>query len=145
VVLFRRAFVAAAVAWAALLPIATALRTGGPSTLAWAVYLAGSLVCHQRPERSFQLLGMPMPVCARCTGIYVAGAVMALLVAARLVRGVARARGMLLLSVTPTLLTLAYEWLASGTPSNWTRALAGAPIGAAVSWVVVTGSPRRMR
>ena len=141
----RRAFVAAAVAWAALLPVATALRPSGPSALAWAVYLVGGLVCHQRPERSFHLWGAAMPVCARCTGIYVAGAVTALLAAAEIVRGAERAKGVLLLSVAPTAITLACEWMAFGTPSNWTRAVAGAPLGAAVSWVVVTGSPRRMR
>jgi uncharacterized membrane protein len=27
-------------------------------------------VCHQRPERSFALLGRPLPVCARCFGLY---------------------------------------------------------------------------
>jgi len=86
-----------------------------------------------------------MPVCARCTGIYVAGAVTALLAAAEIVRGAERAKGVLLLSVAPTAITLACEWMAFGTPSNWTRAVAGAPLGAAVSWVVVTGSPRRMR
>ncbi|MEO5821831.1 MAG: DUF2085 domain-containing protein, partial [Vicinamibacteraceae bacterium] len=36
------------------------------------VYLAGRVVCHQRPERSFVAAGHPLPVCARCTGIYAA-------------------------------------------------------------------------
>lgn len=30
----------------------------------------GSAVCHQMAERSFIFGGMPLPVCARCTGIY---------------------------------------------------------------------------
>lgn len=28
------------------------------------------LMCHGRPERSLELFGVPMPICARCTGIY---------------------------------------------------------------------------
>jgi uncharacterized membrane protein len=28
------------------------------------------LMCHGRVERCFELFGAPMPICARCTGIY---------------------------------------------------------------------------
>src|SRR5215212_246274 len=28
------------------------------------------LMCHGKPERCLDLFGVPMPVCARCTGIY---------------------------------------------------------------------------
>ena len=27
-------------------------------------------ICHQRPERSFHSAGVPLPVCARCTGLH---------------------------------------------------------------------------
>lgn len=33
--------------------------------------LAFRLICHGRVERSLELFGVPMPICARCTGIYV--------------------------------------------------------------------------
>src|SRR4051812_167741 len=39
-----------------------------------AVYAVGSLICHQRPDRSFFWQGHQFPVCARCTGIYLSGA-----------------------------------------------------------------------
>lgn len=39
-----------------------------------------SAVCHQRPERSIYLGGVPMVVCARCFGIY-AGAWMGIMMA----------------------------------------------------------------
>lgn len=43
------------------------------------IYLAGSVVCHQLPERSFFWTnGVQFPVCARCTGLYL-GALLAVL------------------------------------------------------------------
>src|SRR5687767_6864982 len=36
-----------------------------------AVYGAFGRVCHQIPERSFHVVGQPLAVCARCTGLYV--------------------------------------------------------------------------
>jgi uncharacterized membrane protein len=60
------------------------LTIGATPTIAqapgvWAVvaslaYVAGSVVCHQQPERSFHLAGVQLPVCARCTGLYIGGA-----------------------------------------------------------------------
>lgn len=38
--------------------------------LAALAYFAGSVVCHQLPERSFVTAGLQWPVCARCAGIY---------------------------------------------------------------------------
>jgi formate-dependent nitrite reductase membrane component NrfD len=34
------------------------------------IYLAFRAVCHQAPERSFEWLGLSLPVCARCLGLY---------------------------------------------------------------------------
>ena len=34
------------------------------------VYLGFSFFCHQSPERSFALAGLPLAVCHRCSGIY---------------------------------------------------------------------------
>src|SRR5262245_11474962 len=78
----QRAFAGASVVWAGALPAATfaASRPQVPAAvylLAAAVYAVGSVVCHQRPERSFFLWGRQLPVCARCTGIYVGAALAA--------------------------------------------------------------------
>ncbi|HYI07811.1 MAG TPA: DUF2085 domain-containing protein [Thermoanaerobaculia bacterium] len=45
---------------------------------AWAISAGASMqwrllfrvLCHGRVERSLELFGVPMPICARCTGIY---------------------------------------------------------------------------
>jgi uncharacterized membrane protein len=144
----RRAFVASASAWAAALLLATfAASRSNPGTLprafALAVYGLGGQVCHQLAERSFHPWGAKMPVCARCTGIYVAGAIVALTMAGRkrtrALPSILARRTALLVSIVPTAVTLIYEWTTGAAPGNWIRALAGAPIGAVVSWVVVAG------
>ena len=77
----RRAFVGASVAWFVALQLATLVSSwpyppAPVYLLSFGTYLVGSLLCHQRPERSFFLWGSQMPVCARCLGIY-AGAALA--------------------------------------------------------------------
>lgn len=39
-----------------------------------AIFAFFSKVCHQRPDRSFILLGAPVAVCVRCVGIYAGAA-----------------------------------------------------------------------
>jgi len=143
------AFSVGALAWAAAIPLAAFLIASPPDIttsrlVASAVYVAGAVVCHQKPERSFHLAGQPLPVCARCTGIY-AGAALAVLGMAAFGTGarsasfrldVQRARVTGLVAVLPTLMTLAWEWTTGTTPSNSVRAAAGLPIGAAIVWIV---------
>jgi Predicted membrane protein (DUF2085) len=163
----RRAFVGASVTWFVALPLATlASSRPYPPTpvylLSFGTYLVGSLLCHQRPERSFVLWGSQMPVCARCTGIYAGAALaaLALLFVARLKpsrsRGAAEAahtaggppprardvgvlrsaRMLLIVSIVPAAATLVYEWTTGDMPANWIRALSGLPIGVVVAWIV---------
>jgi hypothetical protein len=71
----RQTFVPGAVAWAVALPLATfaasrAQQSAAGAAFVVAVYSIGSLICHQLPARSFHLWAVQMPVCARCTGIY---------------------------------------------------------------------------
>jgi hypothetical protein len=84
----RPAFVAASVVWALLLPLAPLIAARPHAAplaglFLSAVYIIGSAICHQLPERSFHLLSHQLPVCARCTGIYT-GAAFAAIVAAPL-------------------------------------------------------------
>ena len=85
---------------------------------------------------------MQLPVCARCTGIYIGAAVAA---ASGWPRALAsRPAIVLALAAVPSVITLLYEWMTGQTPSNWIRAAAGVPLGAAVA-IVVLGELSRLR
>jgi len=144
---WRRAFIAAAVSWAVALVLAPSIAARPDASplyaLAFGIYAAGSIVCHQWPDRSFHLWGVQMPVCARCTGIYIGGAVAAIVAYATRVRLKAdttygHARVALLVAALPTAATLLYEWTTGQTPANAIRALAGFPLGAAVVWAIAS-------
>src|SRR5262245_2115960 len=155
---FRSAFIVVSIGWFVLIPLATFLA-GRSSTnttagygLAFMTYGIGGLVCHQRPERSFHLFGVQMPVCARCLGIYGGAATTAALLwlfaiarnevshheSAISWPGFGVARNALLVSAIPIGITLAYEWTTGDTPANWIRAVSGLSLGAAVAWIVCT-------
>jgi uncharacterized membrane protein len=136
------ALAAAALLWAGVLPLAGWLRSvpGDAAALfTFLIYAVGSVVCHQQPGRSFYIGSAPLPVCARCAGIYAGGAMAAL---AALVGGrfpahtAARARLWLIVAAAPAVLTLFYEWGTGRTPSNDIRAATGVLIGAAVAVAV---------
>jgi uncharacterized membrane protein len=106
-----------------------------PAPLGASIYAIGSLICHQRPERSFWLAGVQLPVCARCLGIYagvVAGAA-----AAPVVGLVRRPRIPIVLATIPAIASLVVEWTALGTPSNGIRAITGLIGGAVIAAVVL--------
>jgi hypothetical protein len=65
------------VVWASavlLAPLLAGMGRGATGLL----YALGAAVCHQRPDRSFHWVGVQLPVCARCTGVYIGAAVGAL-------------------------------------------------------------------
>ena len=128
-----RVIAALAVVWAVLVVAAPWLATVpavGGAYLSASAYGFGALVCHQRPERSFHLAGAQLPVCARCTGLYLSAAVGILFVWARRPAPVVpfgRWRTYLLCAALPTAATLMYEWwrpsgVSGGTPCPRGRA-----------------------
>jgi uncharacterized membrane protein len=163
----RVVFSSLALLWPAAMISATriaALPHQGAATyvLAAAVYISGSLLCHQRPERSFYVWGAQFPVCARCTGIYVGAAFGVIASWVRLTpdtttnfvpSGSSRtsvaasgfmrtARLTLFAAVLPTALTLVFEWTTGAMPANSIRALAGLILGAAAAIVVMRAAGR---
>ena len=139
--LFRRAFLAGSVAWVAAIPLAAyvASRQDGSSVayaLALGVYGIGHVVCHQIPQRSFHLWMTSLPVCARCTGIYIGAAVTAIALRGRFVAPRWNPKIVLLAAFVPTAATLVFEWTTGVMPSHWIRAAAGLPLGVAVAWAI---------
>lgn len=134
----KRHLVAVSLAMAAtlwvLLLVAAPWVAGQAGELGGVLYAIGALVCHQRPERSFHLGTVQLPVCARCLGGYagVAAGLAAWAVASRWRRApwtrVAAIRT-LAASGLPTGLTVASAWLGVGDPSNAWRAALAVPLG----------------
>lgn len=123
-------------AWLAIIMFAPLL----PVPLAGIAYLAGSLICHQLPERSFHIGAAQLPVCARCLGIYVGlgGTLMFRVLGSRVPGSIVPgSRFALIAGAMPTAVTVALEWLGIWQPSNLARALSGVPLGAVVAFVVV--------
>jgi uncharacterized membrane protein len=103
------------------------------------VYSAAGLICHQRAARSFHLAGVQLPVCGRCTGLYVSGAFAAVLawIVSRRPRIPSNTRKMLLFASIPTALSVVLEWSGLVDLSNVGRALCALPLGAIAAWIFV--------
>ena len=148
---WRRIFAAAACAWLAALFLAVIVaalpRVGAfLYSVSALIYYVGSIVCHQRPERSFHFSGAQFPVCARCAGIYAGGACAALAAAVRFARHAnlssRSAVATLAIGAAPSMATLVYEFASGHVPANWTRAAAGVPLGVAAAWIISAGTSR---
>jgi uncharacterized membrane protein len=144
-----KALVIASIGWPLLLGAAVWQRHDGARP-AWTtvVYAAASRVCHQLPDRSFASAGVQWPVCARCSGLYLAaplGALAAWRWRPRSSAGEDRARWWLVAASVPTALTLGVQWLGLEEPANLTRALAALPLGTMIGFVLVrtAASPPR--
>jgi hypothetical protein len=138
-----RALCALAVLWALLVvasPWLAAMPAVGGAYLSACAYGFGALVCHQRPERSFHVAGVQLPVCARCTGLYVSAAIGIVFAWARSRSSpalpFARWRAYLLWAALPTAVTLLLEWWRPAAASGALRAAAAVPLGAAAGALV---------
>lgn len=123
---------AAALGWALVVLLAPLLAASA-GTAVGLVYAVGALVCHQLSDRSFHVAGAQLPVCARCTGLYVGAAAGLLLWTLRL--GVARpwprthVAALLVGAAAPTALTVATALVGWGDPANGWRAALALPLG----------------
>jgi uncharacterized membrane protein len=136
---------AASLSWAAaLLAAPHAIAADGPARVAAAfTYFGAGYVCHQRPERSFHVDGRQLPVCARCTGLYLAapfGLAGALFMRRRGGaddRTYRRWRVAIVAAAIPTVISVGLEWIGGpGLSGNISRALTALPLGATLAAVV---------
>lgn len=117
------------------------LAAAGHASLSAVVYRAFAGLCHQLPERSFELAGHPLAACARCAGVFAGFAAGALL--HPLARGFGRTdaprRLWLVLAVLPTAADFALNVAGLWPNTHWSRALTGALAGAGLVFFVLPG------
>ena len=103
------------------------------------LYLIFSRVCHQIPERSFALSGLPLALCHRCFGICLGLSLGSILRNPFKHRGLAARRFFLLAATVPLLLDalLPFTGLWTGTPLS--RFLTGLLFGSLTSSLLVSG------
>lgn len=115
------------------------------------IFSIGSLICHQRPERSFFVAGQQLPVCARCTGLYLSAALGLVTWLILRASGGRRtidprlARTVFILAALPTLVSLATGTLGLWDGSNLTRAILAVPLGATAGAIVAAVAVKDLR
>jgi uncharacterized membrane protein len=124
-----------------LIVAAPLLLAGGHEFLAAAIYQSFSRLCHQIPERSFQIAGHSFAVCARCTGLYVGVAAGILLFP--LVRSLRRtetpARLWLFVAAAPTALDFSLGFFGIWSNTHLSRFVTAALLGAVSAFFIVPG------
>ena len=113
-------------------------------------YAAGSVVCHQLPERSFYWGQWQFPVCSRCTGLYLSAAVgLAVWTVVRRLRPLRieprLAITVLIAAALPTTVSLATAAIGLWDASNAGRALLAVPLGAAAGVLVTAVAAKDLR
>ena len=127
--------------WLGLIWAAPYSMAAGRAEVSIVLYRAFSAVCHQLPERSFDWMGFPLAVCARCTGIYV-GVVAGLLLypwLRRLENPEAPSRWWLIGAAIPMALDFGGGWLGLFANTCSSRAATGAGFGLAAAFYIVPG------
>src|SRR5687768_3964968 len=114
------------------LPVVPCLGRGPSPVAVSIIYAFGSLICHQRPDRSLTTCGRQWPVCGRCSGLYLGAAAGVLLAATRLGgRGNWRQwRTRMLVAAIPTGVLWLAEVAGLGDPGTALRLALAVPPGA---------------
>jgi uncharacterized membrane protein len=124
--------------WCGLILLAPYLAASS-SPFAEFVYRFFQPICHQRPERSFHLVGEKLAVCVRCSSIYFSFLVGVVLYP--FVRGLHNtrtpSRALLFATLSPIVLEVASEWVGLYQSSALTRSLTGAFLGFILSFIVL--------
>lgn len=112
-----------------VVPLIERSSDGMAATTAGLARLAYHPVCHQIPHRSLALGGLPLTVCARCTGLYLGGAVGLALMALGYGRLRAPGRLWLLVAVAPTVIDFGMGHLTGVSLPNLARLAVAFPAG----------------
>jgi uncharacterized membrane protein len=132
------ALVASLVSLIVVAPLAAA---SGHGEIAGAIYRGFSVLCHQRPDRSYFIDGHKLGVCSRCTGIY-AGFALTLL-GYPLIRSLrtttAPARKWLLLAALPLFIDFSLTFFGIWENTHTSRLLTGLLLGGVAVFYVMPG------
>lgn len=118
------------------------------------IFAIGSVICHQRPERSFFWGVHQFPVCARCTGLYMSAAIGVAMWAVIKVTGHRHAsraldprtaRTIFIAAAIPTLISLATAASGVWDGSNVTRAVLAVPLGITAGAIVAAVATKDLR
>ncbi len=129
------------IGWLALIFAAPLLMANHHELSSLIIYQSLSAVCHQIPERSFHLDGLPLGVCSRCTGIY-AGFIAGLLVypfARSLRNRQMPSRFWMLPAVLPALIDFSGGFFGLFTNTFFSRTATGALLGAVAAFYILPG------
>ena len=115
-------------------------------------YAAGSVVCHQLPERSFYWGRWQFPVCSRCKGLYVSAVIgLAAWAAIRKSRGIPIkiqprvAIVVLVAAALPTLVSVTTAAFGVWDATNAGRALLAVPLGATTGVLLAAVAAKDLR
>jgi uncharacterized membrane protein len=117
------------------------------------IFAIGGVVCHQIPERSFFIDAHQLPVCARCTGLYLSAAAGFLgWIGLKVTRGwrpiaVAPRDAVkaLAMAAVPTAVSLAAGTLGLWDGANMVRAVLAIPLGASAGAIVAAVAAKDLR
>jgi uncharacterized membrane protein len=135
-----RVLTVAAVIWPLFLAAGWQARVEAQAPwLAASAYVVGAQICHQRSERSFHSAGVKWPVCGRCSGLYLAAPLGALLAwRRRRPLDTGRNARVFVACAAPTLLTWTAEAAGIMELSSAVRAASAIPLGAVVAYLIVS-------
>jgi uncharacterized membrane protein len=124
--------------WCGLI-LAAPLLAGSNSSFSGPIYQGFHQVCHQFEDRSFHLVGQPLPVCTRCTAIYFAFLVGVLIypLVRRLNDPQVPSRSVVFVAVLPMVFDVAAGMLGVHQVTTPTRITTGALFGFAITFVIL--------
>ena len=120
--------------------LAAPLLDGAGHAAAGWLRLAYAPVCHQLADRSLEIAGYPLAVCARCFGLYLGGAIGLSAAAFVFAGGARRLRPVwLAVAVAPSILDALMPWIGLSGLSNLPRLVLAVPAGFVAALFLAAG------